>query len=42
MTFGLAGPSRSGRAAIYNFAKWLRLQRKQAAEMGIECDGGGT
>lgn len=34
--FGLAGASRGGKAAIYNYAKWLRFQAKLEAGMAAE------
>ena len=33
--FNLAGRSRAGNAAVYDQARWLRYQRKVAAEMGV-------
>jgi hypothetical protein len=35
-TYGLAGRSRGGRAAVYNEAKYLAYQRRLAGEMGID------
>ncbi len=35
-TYGLSGECRRGRAAVYDYAKWLRYQRRKAGEMGVE------
>jgi len=35
-TFGLSGECRARRAAVYNYAKWLRYQRRKAGQMGID------
>ena len=34
----ISGRSRRGRAAVYNYDRWLRFQRRKASEMGIRLD----
>lgn len=36
--YGIEGPSRRGRAALYDEAKYKFFQKRKAAELGIEID----
>ena len=38
LVFGLAASSRLERAATYDYEKWLRYQRTQAAKMGMRME----
>jgi len=37
--YNLSGESRGDKAAVYDYAKWLRYQKRTAGKMGLGFDG---